>query len=51
MVPLDGSQLAEMALPIAVSLAEKSGAVLCLVTVAGGKPGDLSYDDSELYLE
>lgn len=51
MVPLDGSQLAEMALPIAVSLAEKSGAEICLVTVASGKPGDLVYDDSELYLE
>lgn len=51
MVPLDGSQLAEMALPIAVSLAEKSGSTVCLVSVASGKPGDLMYDDSELYLE
>jgi nucleotide-binding universal stress UspA family protein len=51
LVPLDGSQLAEMALPIAVSLADKSSTTLCLVTVASGKPGDLVYDDSELYLE
>jgi nucleotide-binding universal stress UspA family protein len=51
MVPLDGSQLAEMALPIAMSLARSSEATLCLVTVAGGKPGDLMNGDSELYLE
>jgi len=51
MVPLDGSQLAEMALPIAMSLARNSEATLCLVTVAGGKPGDLANGDSALYLE
>jgi nucleotide-binding universal stress UspA family protein len=50
-VPLDGSQLAEMALPIAMSLARASNATLCLVSVAGGKPGDLINSDSELYLE
>ena len=51
LVPLDGSQLAEMALPIAMSLARNSQASLCLVTVAGGKPGDLVNGDSALYLE
>lgn len=51
MVPLDGSQLAEMALPIAMSLARASNATLCLVSVAGGKPGDLVNSDSDLYLE
>jgi len=51
LVPLDGSQVAEKALPIAISLARSFNAELCLVTVAGGKSGDLINDDSELYLE
>ncbi|NQW19674.1 MAG: universal stress protein [Chloroflexi bacterium] len=51
LVSLDGSVLAEKAVPIAMSLARSSGAEICLITVADGKPGDMPYDDSELYLE
>jgi nucleotide-binding universal stress UspA family protein len=51
LVPLDGSTLAEKALPTAMSLAENSGAELCLVTISSGNPGDLENGDSELYLE
>ncbi len=51
LVPLDGSELAEKALPIATSLARRSGADLCLVTIAGDKAGDLQHDDSKLYLK
>lgn len=51
LVALDGSALAGKALPIATALAENSGAEICLVTVAEGKPGDLRNGDSELYLE
>ncbi len=51
LVPLDGSGLAELALPTAMSVAQKTGAQICLVTIASGKPGDLANSDSELYLE
>nr|MBC8452835.1 universal stress protein [Chloroflexota bacterium] len=53
LVPLDGSGLAEKEKRFwtAMSLAQNSGAEVCLVTIASGKPGDLENGDSELYLE
>jgi nucleotide-binding universal stress UspA family protein len=51
LIPLDGSELAEKALPIAMSLAARSGAEICLVSVVDSKAGDLSSADSDLYLE
>lgn len=51
LVPLDGSELARKALPTAMSIARRSDAQLCLVTIATDKPGDLGSSDSDPYLE
>jgi nucleotide-binding universal stress UspA family protein len=51
LVPLDGSPTASEALPMAMSLARRSNAALCLISVASGGSGDLGIGDTNLYLE
>lgn len=50
LVPLDGSQLSEQALPVAISLASASGAKLLLVRAAWTpRVSDLSPEDTEIH--
>ncbi len=50
LVPLDGSSLAEKALPAAAALAMRSHATICLAAITGLTDADLRRADSEKYL-
>ena len=50
LVPLDGSSLAEKALPAAAALAQRSDATICLVTIIGLTDADRRRAKSEKYL-
>lgn len=50
LVPLDGSSLAEKALPAAAALASRTDATICLVAITGITDADQRRTDSETYL-